>query len=214
MLSLSKTQGRRRRQAAGRSVAHGPGRPRSVGAALIEVLVSMLLSAVALLALASVNAAALRLGKLSQHRVGATLLALDLAERMRANPPGAGQGHYEFSAGWASQGTVPTPTAQCQKAGSLCTSAAMAALDLAQWRWHVRQLLPQGSVHVRNQLGRAAGQAMDYLDIWIAWQEPQAAPGAGSGPDSEFPAAAGECPDALGTALDASVRCSHLRVHL
>ncbi len=179
------------------------------GAALMEVLVSMLLSAVALLALASVNATALRLGKMSQHRAQAALLALDFAERMRANPLAFGAGHYGFSADWASQSTVPAPPLQCQTAGSLCTSMDIAVLDLAVWRWHVRQVLPQGAVHVQNQpLGQAAtGQ----VDLWIAWKEPLAE-GAGAASDSS--ASSTECPAGLGTGSDASVRCSHVRVHL
>lgn len=194
-------------------------RKKLCGAALIEVLVSMLLSAVALLALAGVNAAALRLGKMSQHRAHATLLALDLAERVRANPVGAGAGHYGFHADWASQSAAPAPTAQCQASVSFCGAAEMAALDVAQWRWHVRALLPQGAVLVQNH---PQGAATERVDIWIAWQEPSSAAvvpsapgGSGSAGDpNASPAAAGECPDSLGVPLSTGVRCSHLRVHL
>lgn len=185
----------------------------------------MLLSAVALLALAGVNAAALRLGKLSQHRVNASLLALDLAERLRANPLGAGAGHYSVSADWASQSAVPAPSEPCQTSVSACGSTEMAASDLAQWRWHVRQLLPQGAVQVQSQLAnQSPGQVVHSVDIWMAWQEPAtalAAPatsggagGAGPAGSDESPAAADECPAALSVPRSASVRCSHLRVHL
>lgn len=192
-----------------------------LGAALIEVLVSMLLSAVALLALAGVNAAALRLGKMSQHRANATLLTLDLAERVRANPVGAGAGHYGFSADWGSQSAVPALPASCQASVSFCGADEMAALDLAQWRWHVRQLLPQGAVQVHSE---PQGAATERVDIWIAWQELSGAPlastssapsgEAGSANPSESPATASECPDSLDVPSGTSVRCSHLRVHL
>ena len=190
----------------------GPSRGRRLrGAALIEVLVSMLLSAVALLALASVNATALRLSKMSQHRANATLLALDLAERLQANPLASGAGHYGFAADWASQGAVPAPPAHCQAASSHCGSADIAALDMAQWRWHVRQLLPQGAVHVQNQ---PLGQPVtEHVDIWIAWQEPAAA-GSSVGSPSQTPAPAEKCPDGLSVGSEGGVRCSHLRVHL
>jgi type IV pilus modification protein PilV len=59
---------------------------RQRGFMLIEVLVAMLLSAVALLALASANAAALRYTKMSQYRAQALTLAVEISERMRANP--------------------------------------------------------------------------------------------------------------------------------
>lgn len=182
------------------------------GVALIEVLVSMLLSAVALLALAGVNAAALRLSKHSQHRANATLLALDLAERMRANPVAAAAGLYALGADWDSQGTVTAPSAQCQAADSLCGPSEMAALDVAQWRWHVRQLLPMGAVLVQNQ---PQGQAVtERVDVWIAWQEPAMAASSAAGAANESPGAAGECPDALGTASNISVRCTYLGMHL
>ncbi len=185
------------------------GHPR--GAALLEVLVSILLSATALLALASVNAAALRLGKMSQHRANAALLALDIGERMRANKAGFEQGNYAFSVALSGQGLVAAPTLVCQASTSLCSAADMATLDLAQWRWLSRQLLPQGAVFVQTQtLASMQGAA----DIWLVWQEPAPASLKASGSVAESPRAAGECPDGLGVSTDLSVRCSHLRVHL
>ena len=62
------------------------------GFSMIEVLVAIVISAVALLALAGVNAASIRYTKMSQYRATATQLANDMGERMRANKgnPSAG----------------------------------------------------------------------------------------------------------------------------
>lgn len=183
------------------------------GAALLEVLVSILLSATALLALASVNAAALRLGKMSQHRANAALLALDLGERMRANKAGFENGHYAFAVALSGQGLVAAPTLLCQAAASLCSDADMAALDMAHWRWLSRQLLPQGAVYVQTQT-QSLNSMQGAADIWLAWQEPAPASLKASGGSAESPREAAECPDGLGVSADLSVRCSHLRVHL
>ena len=56
---------------------------RARGVSMIEVLVSIVIASIGLLALAGVNAAAVRLTKMSQYRATATLLANDIGERMR-----------------------------------------------------------------------------------------------------------------------------------
>ena len=77
--------------------------PRQRGFMLIEVLVAMLLSAVALLALASANAAALRYTKMSQYRAQALTLAVEISERMRANPAGFAAQAYDYKVSFAAQ---------------------------------------------------------------------------------------------------------------
>ena len=109
--------------------------PRQRGFMLIEVLVAMLLSAVALLALASANAAALRYTKMSQYRAQALTLAVEISERMRANPAGFAAQAYDYSASFAAQSGSPDLPAQlCTAGNSVCSALELAALDLAQWR--------------------------------------------------------------------------------
>jgi type IV pilus assembly protein PilV len=172
------------------------------GAMLIEVLVAMLLSAVALLALASVNAAALRYTKMSQYRTLATLLASDIGERLRANKAGLAARAYDYGASFSAQSAAPSLPAQlCASAGSVCTASDIAALDLAQWRVQARQVLPQGSVFLLMQTDAVAA------DVWLAWRDPLLA-----GPD-EAPALSTECPAGL-AATEAGIRCSYFRIHL
>ena len=184
----------------------------SAGFLLIEVLVSIALSAVALLALASLNAAALRYTKMSQYRAVATLLASDIGERMRANKgraatgsttaEGFWAGDYDYATSFAGQaGTVSPPALRCNTAGSLCSTRELAALDLAQWRYQTRSALPEGSVFVLRQSDAVAA------DVWIAWRDPRVA-----GQD-EAPARATECPGGLAVS-DPSIRCSYFRVNL
>ncbi len=184
------------------------------GASLIEVLVSIVIASVGLLALAGVNAASIRYTKMSQYRATATQLANDMGERMRANKgtptPGNGflGGAYDFSdssvAEFESQTAKATlPTELCNMKTSNCSSAQIAALDLAQWRMLVREQLPEGSVFLANQ-----GTPPFAMDLWIAWRDPAVAN------DDETPTTNSECPTGLSLDSDNSIRCSYFRINL
>lgn len=186
------------------------------GASLIEVLVSIVIASVGLLALAGVNAASMRYTKMSQYRATATQLANDMGERMRANkgasPPVAGDGFmggaYNFNdssvADFENQATKATlPSEQCNTKVSNCTSAQIAALDLAQWRRLVREQLPEGSVFLASQ-----GTPPFAMDLWIAWRDPTVANA------DEAPTTNLECPTGLSLNSDKSIRCSYFRINL
>lgn len=188
------------------------GQAASRGGMLIEVMVSIVISAVALLALAGVNASALRYTKMSQYRATATLLANDIGERMRVNKgkpavdvvvaEGFFAGYYDYSEDFAAQDTNPTlPAELCNTTASSCTTQQIAQLDLLQWRLQVRTQLPEGSVFVSRQVGANAA------DVWLAWRDPAVASDGG-------PALAQECPDGLNLGDDKSVRCSYFRINL
>jgi type IV pilus assembly protein PilV len=184
-----------------------PSRRKLAGFMLIEVLVSIALSAVALLALASLNATALRYTKMSQYRALATHLASDLGERMRANKGGAaaegfGEGDYDYSISFAGQAaTVSAPAPSCNTALSVCSTQELADLDMAQWQFQVRRLLPEGSVFVLRQSDEVAA------DVWIAWRDPLVAK-----PD-ETPSLSNECAAGLAVS-EPSIRCSYFRINL
>jgi type IV pilus assembly protein PilV len=167
---------------------------------------------VALLALASLNAAALRYTKMSQYRAVATHLASDIGERMRANKGRAAKsgapaegfwaGDYDFTRSFAGQAAnVSPPTPHCNTALSVCSTRILAELDLAQWRFQARRLLPEGSVFVLRHSEVVAA------DVWIAWRDPLVAH------RDEAPALANECAAGLAVS-DPSVRCSYFRINL
>ena len=193
-----------------------PARRMVRGTSLIEVLISIVIASIGLLALAGVNAASLRYTKMSQYRATATQLANDLGERIRANkgvaeaagPPaviatGFFAGNYNFTEDFADQATVATlPTEQCNTALVTCTAAQIAALDLAQWRILVRDQLPEGSVFLVRQAAEVA------MDLWVVWRDPAVAD------SDEAPALATECPALLNRNSDLSIRCSYFRINL
>lgn len=193
---------------------HMVARRSSRGGMLIEVLVSIVISSIALLALAGVNASAVRYTKMSQYRATATLLVGDLAERIRANKglaaaggvaaTGFFAGAYDYSStDFAAQATAASlPADLCNTAASSCSPQQIADLDMAQWRLLVRTQLPEGSIFIARQAGQTAA------DVWVAWRDPAVAN------NDESPALATECPDALNLNDDRSIRCSFFRINL
>ncbi len=197
------------------------------GVSLIEVLVSIVISAIGLLALAGVNAASMRYTKMSQYRATATQLANDMGERIRANkgqaaaaavvgPPaipavvatGFFAGNYDYGSNFAAQATaatLPIGNDLCNTAAITCTSAQIATLDLAQWRISVRNQLPEGSVFLVRRDAEVA------MDLWVVWRDPAVANA------DESPTLATECPNGLDKGDDsqpASIRCSYFRINL
>lgn len=185
------------------SVGNGALRGGQLGASLIEVLVAVVISTIGLLALAGVNAAALRYAKLSEYRSTGALLATDIAERMRANRAGVVGGAYSFVDSFSSQ-TSPaaavSPT--CDSSGSTCTASELAAVDIYQWRRTVRSALPEGSVNLTYNATQVAA------DVYIAWRDVQVAS------SDETPAVIAECPNALSLGGASDVRCLFFRVNL
>lgn len=101
---------------------------RQRGFNLIEVLVTLIVLAVGLLGLATLQNLGLRLGHQSYERTQATLLIYDIIDRMRANPAGVTAGNYLIAL------TASPPSAGTDCGSVACTApAAMAAYDLNQW---------------------------------------------------------------------------------
>jgi len=182
------------------------------GVSLLEVLISVLLAAIGLLALAGSNVASIRYSKMSQYRGTAAVLAADLAERMRANK--AGIAGYDYSAKtFDEQVAAATPAnVTCDGIPPVGTCASLATYDMDNWRRLVRTQLPQGSVFVTVVAlpGPPAGQSA--ADVWIAWNDPAVA-----NPDENTTDArnsATECPNGLSAGVDKSIRCSFFRINV
>jgi len=128
------------------------------GFGLIEVLVSVLILAIGLLGLAGLQTQSLRFNNESFFRTQATLLAMDLADRMRANrevistTPGA----YEFS---PSQ-TVPQTYPQCD--ASMCSPAELAEYDFAEWKKRAVDVLPGVSASVERDSSSTSAPWQTY----------------------------------------------------
>lgn len=181
-------------------------RRRMLGASLIEVMVSIVIASIGLLALAGINAASVRYSKMSQYRATATQLVNDIAERIRANNTSAATlANYAVSAAFVDQAALPaTPVPACNVVTDSCTDVEMAAADLQQWRTTVRSRLPEGSVSIVPDAAVPGG-----FDVWIAWRDPSLA-----ATDESPKVGALECNGDLDVATDPQVRCLFFRVKI
>lgn len=97
------------------------------GFSMIEILVTLVIIAVALLGTAGLQAHALKTGKSSEFRNQAIFLSGDIVERMEANKVEAVAGKYVVAA--VTTGAVSTV---CDTGG--CAGAALTDYDLANWQ--------------------------------------------------------------------------------
>jgi type IV pilus assembly protein PilV len=115
------------------SLSHSQGFPSSASAGftLLEVLVTVLVLSIGLLGLAGLQTAGLRSGQSAAQRSAATQLAVDIIDRVRANPLAKDQ--YAANAAGSDD---------CL--GIACTPEQMAGYDLAQWTAALAAQLPSG----------------------------------------------------------------------
>jgi type IV pilus assembly protein PilV len=132
------------------------------GLAMIEVLVSMLIIAMWLLASAGMQVGMFKLQKSADFRLRAIVLATELGERMEANSTAAKNGGYVLSAG----ATVNAPI-DCAKAA--CSPADLASYDLQQWSARVRSALIVETFTVT----KVTTAALATYNIHISWKEPR-----------------------------------------
>jgi type IV pilus assembly protein PilV len=128
------------------------------GFTMVEAMVALVVLAIGLLGIARLYAVTLRSGGSAIYRMQAVSLAVDLADRIRANP-----GANVAYAGAASLATI------CYGAGSVdCAPARMAADDLLVWNQQLATQLPAGTGTVV-----VAGAAVPYTyTITVNWTEP------------------------------------------
>lgn len=102
---------------------------RMKGFGLVEVMVALLVIAVGVMGLMSLQTYTLREAKEAEYYNRANFMAKDMFERMRGNF--AGIGSYQVALGSA----VATPTKNCDAlaAGATCTAGEMVNWDIYKW---------------------------------------------------------------------------------
>lgn len=110
---------------------------RSRGFSLVEVMVAIVILAIGLVGLASLQMTGLKNNQSAYHRSIATILANDIADRMKANPNGVKLGHYN-------NGIAADVAATVCEGNSICTASDMARYDLKKWNDALARKLPGG----------------------------------------------------------------------
>ena len=112
----------------------------------MEILITVLVLSIGLLGLAGLQVSSMKSNHSSYLRSQATILAYDIADRMRANPAVA----YIAKSPYAVNLTVnpytvaaPSVTASCSTTAG-CTAGQMANTDINQWRVDLANTLPGG----------------------------------------------------------------------
>lgn len=114
---------------------------RQTGFSLIEVLISIFVLSVGLLGAASIQLQGMQNAQSAYLRSQATIIAYDMADRMRANPVGLANGDYD----------VPTATADADCLTTVgCTPVELADHDYFEWNGNgvtsnsISNILPLG----------------------------------------------------------------------
>jgi type IV pilus assembly protein PilV len=147
------------------------GRKKHKGFSMMEVLVTIIIMAVGLLGMASLQFTSLKNLNSSYFRYQAAMLAYDMSERMLANRGGITAGSYSAL-------TVDgTETAVSCTGG--CGTAAIASLDAYEWGQNI-VALPSGSGSVS-----ANGNAFDIVVSWTEQHTGASLSSVGATPDAK-----------------------------
>ena len=134
------------------------------GFTLLEVMIAMLISAVALLGLASLQAQSLSFNQTAYLRSQATYFAYDMLEKMRMNKAVANLGSYDLA-------TTDTPnSATCYGTSANCSQADFANADKYEWYTQISSVLPGGA----GAVSRTAGTPT-IVTIIVQWNNLNAA---------------------------------------
>jgi len=143
------------------------------GFSLIEILVSLVVLSVGLMGLAGLQIAALKGSNDAHYRTQASLLMMDLADRMRANQVGVAEGKYRTSS--AINCSNP-PAKQCDSV--TCEGDDLALFDRYSITCGIKKLLPQSQLTINCDANNC--QASDFGSdtqlnkthkIKVSWKE-------------------------------------------
>lgn len=138
---------------------------RAGGFTLLEVLIALVIISVGLLGVLALQANMLSYSHSAYLSSMASVQALDLEERMRANRGAVADGLYDF----ADIGQVSTANPDACEGNSVCTATQVAANDLARWAGVTRGLFP-GTLEA--ELSHEGADADDLLfRLTLEWTE-------------------------------------------
>ncbi|MFA6061537.1 MAG: type IV pilus modification protein PilV [Gallionella sp.] len=132
-----------------------------LGFSMIEILVTLVIIATALLGTAGLQLYAMRVNQGGQFRTQAIFLAADIIERMEANKPAAQNGDYVLG------NTTAAPALSTVCTVNPCDSTNLAIYDLNHWSNAIATLLPQPSW----QINRTVNGTVSTYDVIVRWTD-------------------------------------------
>ena len=137
---------------------------RDRGFTLIEVLVAVVVMAIGLLGVASLQIGSVKRAQDAYARSQAAFLAYSIADAMRVNLPSARAGLYDLSAADPS----PMIAVTCIGEGATCSPAELATFDVAQWRTAIAAQLVDGNSGVVSVYD--AARDVSQVTVRILWR--------------------------------------------
>jgi type IV pilus assembly protein PilV len=141
-------------------------RRQAKGYALLEALIAVLVTAIGFVGAARMQTSGMAMTNSAQTRQKASLLAYQMADRVRANKRGADAGAYN---------AVATGSTTCLTAGGGCSPAALAVADYTEWlQQDVQNQLKNGDGKVCLVTATArttCNAAGDFLAVILTWED-------------------------------------------
>jgi len=132
------------------------------GFTLIEVLITLVIIAVGILGLASLQLRAMQFVHDAYIRSQVQVLAYDMVDRLRANNLVAmGTNHYN----WQLTAIPSAVATNC--ATTTCTATQMATFDIIEWRQILDEHLPQGTGGIRWDPSSTTGRIYTIEIRWL-----------------------------------------------
>jgi len=138
------------------------------GSVMIEALVSIVVTSLAMLASAALAINASKVNQTGRYRAEAVLLVNDIAERIGANPPAAAAGTYALAAG-SGQPDPNDVAAAADCSADACSATQHAQSDLIAWRSQMAARLPQATAQLT--FTAAAGSTPARYAVTVNWVE-------------------------------------------
>ena len=130
---------------------------KQAGSSLLEVLVTVIITAIGLLGLALLQNTGLRASYDSYARTQGGFLSADLADRVRANP----------SVNYALTTNPSEP--DCFAEGAECTPAQIRDFDLFHWQENAQEVLPDASTEITSTFD--AGTNSTLYTVTLSWED-------------------------------------------
>ncbi len=129
---------------------------RQKGVSFLEVLVAVVVLSVGFLATSRMQIMGMRYNQSAFFKSQASIMASNIADRMRANIAGVDEGRYDS----VSTSSLP-PDPGCMTSG--CNSTQLASLDIRQWGQNIENILPNGSGSI--------DRLDSIFEIMVSWDE-------------------------------------------
>ncbi|MGH8313359.1 MAG: type IV pilus modification protein PilV, partial [Gammaproteobacteria bacterium] len=140
---------------------------RAAGFSLLEVLIALVILSVGLLGIAGLMSTSLKSNDSAYMQSQATMLAYNMIDRMRANMTETNNLTYQVPMPAAPSAATTEPNA-CT--GTVCSTPALAAYDIAQWEYDLAYALPQG----RGAIAATSNGGIVTVTIKVLWNDSRA----------------------------------------